>query len=317
MIKKKSCFVLLKKIVLIRRFEELVAKLFRQGKMQGTTHLSIGQEAVPVGLCYNLNKNDIVTASHRSHHVMIAKGLDTKKLLAELMGKKRGFCGGYAGSMHLFSKKDNFFGSNGIVAANISISTGMALAIKKKREKRIVVTFFGDGATTEGIFHETMNMAALLNLPIVFACENNLYAQSTALKEHSSVIDLAGKIKAAYGVESIKVDGNNLLEVVNASKGAIDFVRKNKKPCFVEFLTYKFCGHSVHDANQVYRKRKEVAKWMKRDPIQGFKEYLLSNKILTKKQLQLVELEVKKELKNAVLFANSSKTPQLKDLRLN
>jgi len=314
MIKQKDYFDLLQNMILIRRFEELITKLFEQEKMQGTAHLSMGQEAIPVGLCYNLNRNDVVTAAHRPYHVIIAKGLDVKRLLAEVMGKKDGFCKGYAGPMHLFSKKDNFWGSNGIVAANIAISAGMALAIKKKKEKRIVVTFFGDGATTEGIFHETMNMAALMNLPILFVCENNLYAQSTALKEHSSVIDLAGKVKAAYNIESIKVDGNNLLEIINTSKKVIDYVRKNKKPYFIEFLTYRLCGHSINDVEQDYRKGGEVIEWEKKDPIKNFKEYLLSKKILTKNQLQLIELKAKKELKEAVLFAERSEIAELKDL---
>lgn len=305
--KKEDCILLLRKLLLIRKFEQLVAKLFEQEeyltKIQGTAHLSIGQEAIPVGVCYNLTKADVVTASHRPHHIMLAKGLDVKRLLAEMFGKEKGFCKGRASAMHLFSRKDNFFGANDIVGANIAISAGIALALKRKKSKAIVVTFFGDGATTEGIFHETANMASLMQLPIIFACENNLYAQSTALAEHSAITNLANKVEAAYGIKSMQLDGNDLIKIITASKKIINFVRTYRQPYFVEFLTYRLCGHSIHDTEQAYRTVKEVEKWSKKDPILKFKHYLFNKRFLTEEQFKRIENEINQELKAALVFA--------------
>lgn len=311
---KKEYLEFLKKMILIREFENLTVKLFNQGKIGGTLHLSTGQEAIPVGVCSVLKKQDIVTAGHRANHIILAKGLKPNKLLAEMQGKKTGYCKGQGGPMHLFSKKDNFFGSNGIVSANIALSAGMALAIKQKKEKRITATFFGEGATTQGIFHETLNMASLMKLPIIFICENNLYAQSTPINKEIAVTNLTEKIKNAYKIESIKIDGNNLLEILQNFKKVADYTRKNQRPFFVEFSTYRFSGHSINDKDQLYRTKKEIELWRKKDPIIQFKNYVLKEKILTKTQIKKIESEVKKELERAILFSKNSKNPSIKDL---
>jgi len=310
---KKDHLILFRRMVLIRKFEELIINLFNEKKMWGTIHLSTGQEAIPVGVNYCLKKDDIVTASHRPIHVMIAKGLDVNYILSEFLGKENGFCKGYGGPMHLFSKKDYFYGSNGIVGANIAISTGIALATKRMKKNQIVVTFFGEGATTQGIFHEAVNMAAILKLPIIFICENNIYAQSTKVTEHSSVIDFADKVRDAYGIDSVKVNGNDLIEIIKNMKKVVKYVRKNKKPYFVEFLTYRLCGHSINDVEQTYRKKEEVVKMARKDPIKTFEKYLIRNKISSKKELEQIEKEIDKELSNAVLFALNSKGSELGD----
>jgi len=293
---------LLKKMLLIRNFENALGELYKLGKIRGVLHLSNGQEAIPVALCNNLEKDDILTGTHRAHHLMVAKGLELGPLFAELAGKVNGFCAGHGGSMHNFSREHGFWGANGIVGANIAISAGIAFSLKEKKSNAIVVNFLGDGSTTQGIFHESLNMAALMELPIIYICENNLYAQTTAVANHSAARDLAAKVQVGYNINSIKLDGNNLLELNEELPKIIDSVRHSKKPYFVEVMTYRQCGHSTHDLIQEYKSKDESTKWYEKDPIQMYKTYLEDNGLLNIREFEEIKQEVFDELSNSISY---------------
>ncbi|MEM3394319.1 MAG: thiamine pyrophosphate-dependent dehydrogenase E1 component subunit alpha [Candidatus Micrarchaeia archaeon] len=303
---------ILKKFYIIRYFEEKVAELHKDGIVKGTDHFSTGQEAIPLGVCSNLMKGDIVTCGHRVYHIALSCGLEPKKIFAELLGKTIGYNKGYAGAMHLSSKKDGFWGANGIVSANVAISSGIALGLKMQKTNSIVVTFLGDGATTQGIFHETLNMASLWDLPILFVCENNYWAQSTSIKEHSAVIDLAKKVKQAYGIESFRVDGTDINIVMKSSKIAIDKVRKGK-PVFIEFLTYRQCGHSINDVDKSYFTKEYIRKAKLHDPIIKYERYLLKKKLITKEKIEDLKKEIKEQLEKDLIEAKNARDTEFNE----
>lgn len=290
---------LLKKMLIIRNYEELTAYLFKKGYIRSSLHHAVGQEACAVGTCTLLNKNDVVTAGHRIDHIALAKGVPMDLLLAETMGLKSGLNAGNAGPMHVYDREHGFWGANGIVAANVAIGAGIALSKKLKNEKGVVVAFTGDGATTEGSFHESMNMAALYKVPLVVVCENNLYAQSTSIEGHSAVTDLTGKVKAMYGVDSSVVDGNDLVAVLQSFYKVISTVTRSGEPYFLELQTYRISGHSINDEMK-YRTKDEVKEWEKRDPIERFKKYLIDEGIMKSRDIMDINMEVENEMRQAV-----------------
>ena len=259
-----------RKLLLIRLFEEMVQDLFADGKILGTCHLCIGQEAVAVGVAEALrpwtgSAGDQVVSCHRGHGHLLAMGGDPVRLLGELMGKQSGYCRGRGGSQHLSVPQIGFLGTNGITGGGIPIATGAALSAQRRRDGSAVVSFFGDGATNQGTFHESLNMAALWRLPILYVCENNRYAMSMPVERGIAGGDILRRV-AGYAIRAERVDGMDVDAMRAAASAALDHCRSGKGPAFIEAMTYRFCGHSKSD-QLVYRTRDEEAAWRQRDPI--------------------------------------------------
>lgn len=303
-------------MLLIRRFEETVEKLFQKGKIHGTMHLCIGQEATAVGACASLTNKDKITSNHRGHGHSIAKGTDINGMMAELLGKETGYCKGKGGSMHIADLNVGNLGANGIVAAGLPLGTGAALASKMKKEDYVVLCFFGDGSTNEGAFHEALNLASIWHLPMVFFCENNLYGMSGSIKEMVNVEHISERAKA-YGIPGVTIDGNDVLEVAKVTAEAVERARIGEGPRFIEAETYRWRGHSRSDARK-YRTREEEKKWKKnRDPINNFKQQLIVEKILTEKEYIEIEQKVEQKIAEAVTFAENSAEPSLDTLTVD
>jgi len=299
----------------VRRVEETIAQLYSEQEMRCPVHLCIGQEAIPVGVCENLKFNDVIFCSHRSHGYYIAKGGSIKQLMAELYGKMDGCTKGKGGSQHLAAPQIGFLGASAIVAGTIPIAVGAALAFKLKRERRVSVVDFGDGAVDEGVFYESLNFAALKNLPVVFICQNNSYATHAHQKLRQANIKIFQKAKA-FGIFTIRVDGNDVLEVFKAAREAIRLVRLGKGPVFIEGITYRCLEHvgPNYDYKLGYRSKKELDKWLKRCPLKRLKKILLNRRLIKKKEIEKKELEISYEIKKAVLFAKKSPFPSSKEL---
>ncbi len=261
-----------KKMLLIRLFEEKVGWLFSRDLLPGTAHLCIGQEAVAVGAVSAIKKNDYVFSNHRGHGHFLAKGADLKKLMCEIMGKSSGYCKGKGGTQHLCATDINFLGTNGITAGGIPIATGAALSMKLQRLRRVVLCFFGDGASNQGTFHESLNMASIWNLPIIYICENNLYAMSTPVEETMAIKDISIRAKS-YNMASEAVDGMDLFKVKRAVSKAAKRAESGKGPTLIEAKTYRFLGHSKSDQRK-YRSKEEESRWRKKDPILKFEKLL-------------------------------------------
>jgi len=290
----------------IRLFEERVDLLFAEGKMDGTTHLSMGQEACAVGAVSALEKQDHVVSNHRGHGHILARGAPPDLVMAELMGKRTGLCAGRGGSQHMCAVDIGFLGTNGITGGGIPIATGAALSAKYKGESRVVLCFFGDGAANQGTFHESLNMAALWSLPIVYFCENNLYGMSTHVSRATKSASIADRA-AAYGMPGTFVDGMDVLAVNAAAAAAVSRARKGEGPTLIEARTYRFCGHSKSD-RCLYRSREEEAGWRKRDPL-----IVLASRLLeagtAQKELERVRAEESARIEAAVRFAEQSEFP--------
>lgn len=300
---------LYRRMQLIRRFEERVYLLYLQGELPGTLHQSQGQEAVAVGICDVLRRTDWITSTHRPHGHALAKGVDVNAAMAELYGKVTGCCGGKGGSMHLGDPSVGMLPAIAIVGGGNTVVTGLGLAFKLMRTDRVAVCFFGDGATNEGAFHEGLNFAAVQHLPIVFACENNLYGASTPFHQISLVPDVASRA-AAYGVRGEIVDGMDVLAVREATVRAVSDARSGGGPVLLEFKTYRFAGHSRGDVRG-YRSREEEAEWKARDPIVRLRERLVST--FGPEALDDTDAEVEATLDDAVEFARSSPLPRAED----
>lgn len=300
-------------MMVIRSFEETVEKLFQLGKIHGTMHLCIGQEATAVGACVPLTNEDKITSTHRGHGHSIAKGTNVKGMMAELLGKETGYCKGKGGSMHIADLDVGNLGANGIVAAGLPLGTGAALTSKMKELGYVVLCFFGDGSTNEGAFHESLNLASIWDLPIIFFCENNLYGMSGSIKEMTNIENIADR-GASYGIPSETIDGNNVLEVVEATNKAVERARNGEGPTLIEAHTYRWRGHSRSDARK-YRTREEEKEWrQKRDPIALFKEQLLGENLITEEEFIMMGKKVQAEMDEAVEFAENSKEPGLETL---
>jgi len=294
-------------MVKIRRVEERLLDLFAQGKIPGFIHVSIGQEAVPVGICSALRPDDYISNTHRGHGQALAKGADLKRFMAEIYGRKDGYCQGKAGSMHIACKELGIIGSNGVVGGGIPISLGTAFAAVYKGNDRATVCFFGDGATNEGTFHESLNLAALWNLPIVFCCENNAWAEFTPQKVHTKLENLSIRGES-YGIPGVTVDGDDVLKVREMAEKAVARVRKGEGPTLLECKTHRWFGHFAGDS-QKYRDPKEIEEVRKFDPIVKFQNLLLEMKHLKPEEVEKFEAKIKQEIDEAVAYAESSPVP--------
>lgn len=292
----------------IRKFEQKASELFAQGKLGGFVHLYMGEEATAVGVCENLTDEDLVTSTHRGHGHVIAKGGQPKYMMAELYGKETGYCKGKGGSMHIADATKGILGANGIVGAGLPIATGAALSIKLRGSKQVSVCFFGDGASNQGTLHESMNMASIWKLPVVYVCENNLYGEFTSQKDHQAISDVADRA-IAYGFPGITVDGNDVLAVYEATNEAVKRAKDGAGPTLIECKTYRFRGHFEGDP-QLYRSKEEVEEWVKRDPIPRLEKYLMDNNIAKEEEIKNIQDSITQEIEDAVKFAEESREPE-------
>lgn len=308
---KQELLSLYETMLLIRVFEEKVLEVFTSGAISGTAHVCCGQEAVAVGACSVLRRTDYVVSNHRGHGHFIAKGGAVRQIMAELFGKATGYSGGRGGSQHMACIQCGFLGSNGITGGGIPIATGAALSLKLQKVDSVVVCFFGDGAANQGTFHESLNMAAIWNLPIVYICENNLYAMSTHFSEAFKVSNVAIRAQG-YGMASEICDGQDVLAVRDTVERAVSRARSGL-PSLVECRTYRFRGHSKSDTCE-YRTREEENAWRHRDPILLFGERLKADGTLTEADLESVSKKVEREVEDALAYARSSPNPPTEEL---
>ena len=296
----------------IRRLEEKAAELYSQGKIQGFLHLYVGEEAVAAGAIGALEDDDAIIATYREHGHALARGIPMGAVMAEMFGKANGCSRGRGGSMHLFCTERRFFGGHAIVGGGLPIAVGLALADKMLGRARVTACFFGDGATDEGEFHESLNLAALWELPVLFLCENNRYAMGTAIERHESNVELAQK-PPAYGIPAEKVDGMDVLAVERTVRFEAETVRATGKPRFVELATYRFRAHSMFDA-ELYRDKAEVEAWKERDPILSFVAAMKEAGVLSDADVSEIEAAVEVELEAAVSEAEEGPWEALEDL---
>ena len=305
--------LLLYQMKLIRRFEEKSAEMYGKMKIRGFLHLYIGEEAVAVGIIQSLKPEDNILCTYREHGQALARGIDPGKIMAEMYGKAEGCSRGRGGSMHLFDTEKRFYGGNAIVAGHLPMAVGMALASKKQKKDNITCCFFGEGAAAEGEFHESMNLAALWNVPVLMVCENNLYAMGTAIR-YSHAVQQLEKKGAAYGIESKSVDGMDVLAVEKAAREAVDKVHKTGKPFFLVCNTYRFRAHSMFDA-ELYREKAEVEEWKKLDPIQALQKKMLELHSLNEQDIRGLETKIESEVQKAVEFAEAGTWEPVEDLK--
>ena len=303
---------LLKNMMRIRRMEELCAELYTQEKIRGFLHLYIGEEAVATGVMANVRPQDNVIATYREHGHALLKGVPAQAIMAEMFGRVDGCSRGRGGSMHLFSREHRFFGGNAIVAGGIPQGVGLALAAKQLGEDRLTFCFFGDGAMAEGAFHESANLAALWQLPVIFCCENNHYAMGTALERYESQTSLSEKARA-YKIEVQAVDGMDIVACLAAAQKAVATVRERQVPYFLEFNTYRFRPHSMFDP-ELYRQKSEVDAWKKKCPIETWRATLLADKVINEPGLGQLGTDIEREMQEAVAFAEASPWEPLADL---
>jgi pyruvate dehydrogenase E1 component alpha subunit len=294
---------LLKQMIRIRRFEEKCYELYTQEKIRGFMHLYDGEEAIAVGIIPVLEKSDRIIATYREHGQALVRGVPMTAVMAEMYGKQEGCSRGRGGSMHLFDRATNFHGGNAIVGGGLPLAIGLALAENMRKTDIVTACFFGDGAVAEGEFHEAMNLAVLWNLPVLFVCENNLYAMGTALALSESETDLEKKA-ACYRMAAEAVDGMDVVAVEAAARRAVHAVRESRKPYFLECRTYRLRAHSMFDA-QLYRNRAEIDAWRPKDPIVRFQEWLQSSHMLHPEDLSRIEAEIDAEIAAAVAFAEA------------
>ncbi len=294
-------------MLVIRLFEEKVEDLFTRGLVKGTAHPAIGQEAIAVGICSKLRKGDYVTSTHRGHGHFIAQGGDPNRIMAELFGKETGYSRGRGGSQVMADFSIGFLGANGITGGSIALASGAALALKNKAKRGIVACFFGDGATNQGSFHEALNMAAIWSLPVVYVCENNMYAMSMRATDSVSIESLATRADA-YGFPGVSIDGNDLTAVQDAMHTACKRARAGDGPTLLECCTYRMSGHSRGD-QRAYRSRAEETAWKKRDPIRATRKQLIADGELTAEQDREIRREVRAAVSTAITFAKRSPEP--------
>lgn len=301
----------LKKMHLIRKFEEGAEDCYMRGLIHGTMHLSIGQEASAVGSCMTLTDDDKITSTHRGHGHCVAKGADLSKMFAEFFGKETGYCKGRGGSMHIADPSKGNLGANGIVGGGLPIAVGAALSAKRLGTGAVTVCFFGDGANNEGAFHEALNMAKIWNLPVVFVCENNKYGMSTSIERSTAVKNIAERA-AAYAMPGITIDGNDFSAVTEAVDTAVARARNGEGPSLVENLTYRWRGHSKSDRNR-YRTKEEIADWQSRDPIVAMAKLLVDHKIATKEEVAALESDASQIIEDAIKFAIEGDDPKIEE----
>jgi pyruvate dehydrogenase E1 component alpha subunit len=302
---------MLRRMLRIRYFEEQVVELVSHGEIVGAAHSYIGEEAVAIGACAALRDDDYITGTHRSHGHPIAKGGDVRRAMAELLGKATGYCKGKGGSMHLADFSIGILGESGIVASSMPVAVGAGLASKLRGNDRVVIAFFGDGASNQGAAHESMNLAAVWKLPVIFVCENNQYAVTTHFNTTVATENIADRA-AAYNMPGAVVDGQDALAMYQAVKSAADRARAGEGPSLVEGKTYRYYDHSLgmeRILRAPYRSDEEVARWRERDPIPILKEAIMSREMATEAEIELLEQEVQAQMVEAVEFARQSPYP--------
>ena len=303
---------LLTQMLLVRRFEEAAAEQYAAGNIRGFLHLYIGEEAVAAGAISALREEDNIVATYREHGHALCRGVSANEVMAEMFGRASGCARGRGGSMHLYCARKNFYGGHAIVGGGLPVAVGLALADQMQQRSRVSACFFGDGATEEGEFHESLNLAALWQLPVLFLCENNLYAMGTAIERHASDVEIVHK-PAVYGICAETVDGMDVLAVERAVRYAADTVRETGKPRFLEFKTYRFRAHSMYDPDR-YRDKAEVAHFRERDPIACFKVRLTTAGLLDEGEFAAMEEAVAAEVQGAVEFAERAPLEPVEDL---
>jgi pyruvate dehydrogenase E1 component alpha subunit len=312
---KQKLLQMYRNMLRIRRFEERLAEESARGNIPGLLHLYVGEEAVAVGACSALRKEDYITSTHRGHGHCIAKGGDLRKMMAELFAKETGYCKGRGGSMHIAAPEIGIVGCSGIAGAGIPIAAGVGLSSKLRKTDQVCVSFFGDGASNTGAFHEGMNLASLWELPVVYVLENNLYAISTPAVRSSKLKNLSDRA-AAYGMRSAVADGMDVLSVYQAVSEAVERARKGQGPTLVECKTYRFRGHHEGDPKkgETYRTKQEMDEWEKRDPIIRLGDKMIKDRKATQAELDAINQETMKEIEDAVAFAKESPSPKPEDV---
>jgi pyruvate dehydrogenase E1 component alpha subunit len=296
------------KMLEIRRFEERIVEEYAKGMVPGLVHTYIGQEAVAVGVCANLKKDDYVIGTHRGHGIAIAKGVPLDKLAAEILGKENGCCKGRGGSMRVAYVNVGLLYSCPIVGTGLPLATGVGLSIKLRKTDQVAACFFGDGASNTGDFHEALNLASVWKLPVIFICENNMYAISVHVKKSTSVENISDRAHG-YNIPGFAVDGNDVIAVYKAAKEAVQRARNNSGPTLIECKTYRTVGHGTTDPGIAYRTAEEIEEWKKKCPIRKLKNYLVENGILKEIDIQRIEKDVESMVSQAIKFAEESPYP--------
>lgn len=313
-LKPEQLINLYEQMVLIRRFEEKCAEMYTLQKITGFCHLYIGQEAIAVGAMSAIRPDDYILTAYRDHGHAIAKGADPKLVMAELFGKSTGLCKGKGGSMHLFDVEHNMLGGYAIVAGHLPLATGVAFALKYQKKDQVVLCFFGEGAVNAGVFHESLNLAELWRLPIVYICENNRYGMGTPVERASSIYDIAQKA-CAYSMRREHINGMNILEVREHIQQAVEAARVEHFPSFIEAKTFRFMGHSMSDpAHGHYRTKEELEDQKKQDPIVSFQKQLLEQRVLSQDLIDNIEKKVTQQIEEAVTFAENSPAAEIESV---
>ncbi len=303
---------MLRKMLLIRGFEEKIKYLFTRGAMAGFSHLYDGQEAVAVGACSALTRDDYITSTHRGHGHCIAKGGDVAKMMAEVLGRATGYCKGKGGSMHIFDASLGILGANGIVAGGLPMGTGAGLKSKLTGSGQVAVCFFGDGTTNQGTFHESLNMAGLWKLPVVYVCENNGYGISVSQARHQAIRDVVVRA-AGYGMPGVVADGNDVLDVYDKASAAVERARRGDGPTLLECKTYRYGGHHVGDPGSLYRTNDEVSAWRAKDPIPRMVAHVLESGVMDEGQVEQMKRGVDAAIEAAAEYALASPLPEPED----
>lgn len=297
-------------MVTIRIFESQLVELFNAGRIGGVLHVCIGEEACAAGVCAHLQASDYLLTSHRGHGHVLAKGASMDRMMAELFARETGLCRARGGSMHIIDRSVGILGANAIVAANVPIATGAGLAAQTRGKGQVAICFFGDGATNHGAFHEGINLAAVWNLPVVFVCENNLYAQFTSQRLHAKIGDLSMRA-AGYGIPGVQADGQDVLAVYEVAQAAIERARQGGGPTLIELKTYRYTGHAISNPIcAIGRPDEEVEAWKQRDPIPRFERYLLDRAVCTLDEVRAIDEAAQARVDAAVAFAEASPIPR-------
>ncbi len=299
------------KMVQTRKFEEKAARLFVEGKVHGTAHFCIGEEATGIGVCSALENDDYILQTHRGHNQGIGKNMDINKMMAEFLGKETGYCKGKGGCMHIADFSKGSLGANGIVGGGIPLAVGAGLSQKYLKKDNITVGFFGDGASNQGAFHEALNLASVWKLPVLFVCTNNYYAMSTHVSKSMNIDDISIRAKS-YGIKGLALDGNDVVKIYEETVKAKKYVKENG-PMLMVLNTYRWMGHSKSDA-QAYRTKDEVKEWKEKCPIKRYNEYLIKEGIATAKELEELDARAAKDIDAAVEFAENSPEPVIENI---
>jgi len=296
----------------IRYFEQAAKALYKEGQIPGSIHLYIGEEAIAAGACANLEESDYISSTHRGHGHIIARGGNLNRIMAELFGKADGYNGGRGGSMHIAAMELGMLGANGIVGAGIPLATGAAFSSFVRKSGQVTICFFGDGATNQGTFHESLNIASVFTLPVVYVCENNLYGVGTCIKNTTKCQQLSIR-SFSYGIEGITIDGNDVMAVYETVGRAVTKARSGKGPTFIEAETYRWGSHFEGEPD-TYRSPEEVKKWKEMDPIIRFERELTANNIMSAREIKLLHKDIKNQVDEAVDFAKASRQPDTDDV---